>query len=372
MYPPGSASYTSYIQSLKKLGMKALMTWDGGGYFGSFGVSQISGTNWIKVGDQVKQYQPVIDSVEVSNEPDMHSWQTWPNPPALRYQGNAWPWGQYYQTCEMANILVWNGIAGVKTCGVPVAATKNYTAAGNFFGNRAPGLAACNTNWDVVGNAHMYPDYPAGTPDTCWGSSGTGGIAGAVQDIRSVIGTSRPIYCGETGYNTGWTGLNTTVQCYFEPLLYVEHFRQGIERTYLYELYDSAYDPQNTNEMAHWGLVSMTASGGKSPKPAFWAIANLMSIVKDTNPATFTPASPLYSITGWPAHHPKVNYLVLESSSRKDWFVLIWNNKTIWNNNAVIPPSTQTSTVTIATTVNRTITAFAPSDFATGGAIFIL
>jgi len=344
----------NYVNEIKTLessyGITAFLTWDWNGSFGSAGQSQISGSNWVYIGNDIKAYQPAIDSIEVNNEPDLSG---------ITYSGTGFPTGMFWQTSEMANVILWNGITGVQLVAPPCGESVNYTprgVGGGLKSDVAPGYA------NTYGGGHYYPNLPDAMPDSAWGSYGTspGTLASAISDSQTYTG-SNPIYNGETGIDDYDFNGDQTVEGFFEPLLYVEHFRQGIARTSLYELYD---EPGITGREGHWGIMNCDGSNNSSPKPAYSAIKNMMAIVKDTNPASFTPSNVLYSLTGYPSANPNIHYQVIESSDQNTWYLLIWNNVSIWNNTTKthISPTSEKAVATVATIANHTFTVYAPGE----------
>ncbi len=122
--------------------------------------------------------------------------------------------------------------------------------------------------WDVE-NLHSYPGgHQPGT--------NLARILGAARDIDP----SAPVVVTEDGYHNA---LNASVEqppvpeqvaATYLPRLLLEHFTDGIARTYIYELLDETPDPGLTNPEAHFGLVR----ADMTPKPAFYAIRNLLRI----------------------------------------------------------------------------------------------
>jgi len=340
-------NYVSEIKTLKNTyGITAFLTWDWNGSWGAAGQSQIAGDNSIYIGNDIKAYLPAIDSIEVNNEPDLSH---------PTYAGSGFPSGTYQQTTEMATILEQNGITGVQLVAPPCGQSVNYTPRGTGGGLKsdvAPGYAS------TYGGGHYYPNLPDAMPDSAWGSWGTspGTLASAIIDSQTYTGTN-PIYNGETGIDDYDFNGDQTVQGYFEPLLYVEHFRQGIARTSLYELYD---EPTLTGREAHWGIMNCDENNLSSPKPAYNSIKNMMSLVKDTNPAAFTPQNIISSLNA----DATLRYQVLGMSDQATWYVLIWNNKSVWNHTTKTPisPTTEEANATISTTSNRTFTVYAPAE----------
>ncbi|HTJ27023.1 MAG TPA: hypothetical protein VMA36_12770 [Candidatus Limnocylindria bacterium] len=123
-----------------------------------------------------------------------------------------------------------------------------------------------------AGNMHDYSaGHDPGTPG--WGANGYGSIPYNISAARIVDG-NKPIEATETGFATEvtHTGLDDATQAKYVPRLFLEHFNAGVARTYEYELVDEGGPP-----FGHFGLVT----GALTPKPAYTALASLISLLRD-------------------------------------------------------------------------------------------
>jgi hypothetical protein len=98
---------------------------------------------------------------------------------------------------------------------------------------------------------------------------------------------SDPVYATEAGYHNAISappeaqaGVSERAAAVYVPRLFLEHFRGGIERTYLYELLDEHPDPAGTDVEQHFGLIRSDSSR----KPAFTALRNLVALLRDPGP----------------------------------------------------------------------------------------
>jgi hypothetical protein len=162
----------------------------------------------------------------------------------------------------------------------------------NYFGGRNPGTAGWG-GLDANGNAY-------------------GGLAYQLDFVRITSG-SKPIYSTETGYSntpliTNW--VSQEVAAMYMPRLLFEHWNAGIRRTYLYELLSNG-----TGSTSDWGLL---ASDG-TKKPAYYAVANLVSLLGDKGPA-FQPVDLNYSVVGGDS---TLHRLVLQKRDGS-YFVALW------------------------------------------------
>ncbi len=97
-----------------------------------------------------------------------------------------------------------------------------------------------------------------------------------IPNTKKVSG-DRPIVATETGWhnavndaNASQKGVSEEVSSKYIPRLFLEYFKRGVTRTFLYELMDERAKSDMEN---NFGLIR--ADG--TPKPAFYALKNLTS-----------------------------------------------------------------------------------------------
>jgi hypothetical protein len=162
-------------------------------------------------------------------------------------------------------------------------------------------------SWLNYGNLHPYnnPSYP-----------GDGNLQSDMAN-RSKPSGNLPLIATETGYFTGNTtsdrGVSEMVQSKYIPRLLLENFNSGITRTFPYELIDQW--PNSDNSENNFGLLH--ADG--SPKPAFTAEKNLISLLSDTS-SSFTLGSLNYSLGG---NTQNLHHTLLQKSN-KDFYLVLW------------------------------------------------
>jgi hypothetical protein len=125
-----------------------------------------------------------------------------------------------------------------------------------------------------AGNMHDY--FAAHEPETPgWGLGGYGSIAYNLRVAR-VVDPDKPIQSTETGYGTDRAErtVDDATQATYLPRLFLQHFADGIPRTYSYELIDEGGQPFD-----HYGIVNADLS----PKPAFTALSSLIAVLRDTS-----------------------------------------------------------------------------------------
>ena len=161
----------------------------------------------------------------------------------------------------------------------------SFTNAGAFeaLGDISP--------WVDAGNMHNY--FAGRHPGTDgWGADGYGSVAWNLSLVKGV--TNKMTVTTETGYRNDQSApdsVPSAVAGRYMPRLLLEQFRNGIARTFIYELVDSATDRS--------GLLTRDGN----PKPAFNAVKNLLSLLADLGQAV--PLHPLYRLENEPLdlHH---------------------------------------------------------------------
>lgn len=158
-----------------------------------------------------------------------------------------------------------------------------------------PALLGDISAWLDFGNLHNY--YAGRNPGTGgWGGGGYGSLNWNMARVSQVSG-SRPMWSTETGYGTGYLQTNLSpdpVNARYFPRLLLTQFGTGIRRTYLYQFADE-YDWGYGDGFSTYGLVH----GNGTPKPAYYAVKNLIATLNDPGPA-FTPGNLDYTVSSIP------------------------------------------------------------------------
>lgn len=171
--------------------------------------------------------------------------------------------------------------------------------------------------WMTEGNMHSYPggDPPEANLDS------------ELALARKVSGPRR-IASTETGYTNahftagGRPSVPESVAASYVPRLYLENFRRGVPRTFLYELFDEKPDPSGGDPEQHFGLLR--ADG--TPKPAFTALRGLMRAIGTGSPGT-SGATLHYTLRG---AGDDVRSLVLAGAGGVRSLVL-WRTVSAWD-----------------------------------------
>ncbi len=158
--------------------------------------------------------------------------------------------------------------------------------------------------YNSVGDLSSFVDYGAmnnyysgRNPGTSgWADNGYGSLARNVELAHTYSG-SKPVITTETGYHNtvnttdGHRGVPEDVAGKYIPRLCLEQFNYGIPRTLIYEFINTYNDPNSLYQ--NFGLLRNDGS----EKPAFTALKNLISLLKDPG-ATFTPGALDYALSG--------------------------------------------------------------------------
>ncbi len=141
-----------------------------------------------------------------------------------------------------------------------------------------------------------------------------------------MCGSSLPTWATETGYHNAISnelGISDGAAGKYIPRLLLGNFKRNIESTYLYELANQGTD--SNDEQSNFGLLRFDGS----PKPAFTAIKNMNSLLKEPG-AKFTPQSLDYEIEG----DKQGIETVLLQKSNGDHYLILWQETKSWDNDA--------------------------------------
>jgi hypothetical protein len=173
--------------------------------------------------------------------------------------------------------------------------------------------------WFDLGNVHPYTGGLSPNP---------GHVRTELHDAHYVSGP-KPVWATEAGFHNA---LRNRVPGAQPPVsehagavyllrTYLEHFDDGIARTYVYELIDEKPDPQGRDPEQHFGLLR----NDYSRKPAFNALRNLLTLVgrNDHRPAL----RPLrLGVSGGAG----VRRLLLRRADGT-YLLALWRNASIWD-----------------------------------------
>jgi hypothetical protein len=194
---------------------------------------------------------------------------------------------------------------------LPVLGPSFATAGG-------PDRAGDLSRWIDVGNIHPY----------------TGALSPSPELVRSELvrasvtaGRDKPVWATEAGFHNA---LNTRRHeqapiseagaAVYTLRTVLEHFRDGIDRTYLYELIDLAPEPRLRDPVQHFGLLRSDFT----PKPAFTALKNLFTLVGGDRRPELRPLRLSVRSGG------DVRRLVLKKADGSH-LVVLWRLASVWD-----------------------------------------
>jgi hypothetical protein len=184
-----------------------------------------------------------------------------------------------------------------------------------------------------AGNLHPYTGAKSPSPEH---------IAQERARMRPVSG-AKPLVATEAGFHTSPAAVNQDQPAADEPTAAVytlrtvlEHFADGIDRTYLYELLDQRDDPLYSK--ANFGLLHTDLS----PKPAFTALKRLLGMIGAGAPAGRAPLA--FGLGEAPGD---LRSLVLQQESGRH-ALLLWRTASVWDRDAKRPLTVAPARVGVA------------------------
>jgi hypothetical protein len=235
-----------------------------------------------------------VDAVEILNEFDFFHY-------GYSYNGqplNSSTWISYLRDISHDTFMAINSDPATQHIGV---------IGPSFVYNDSSSKVGLLNQWVDYGNLHPY-NYPSNPGDGNLGRD----MANRAQPFDNL-----PMITTEGGYHTGGAitgnGVSEAVQGKYMPRMFLENFNHGVSRTFSYELIDQRLEP--TDKESNFGLLRHDGS----PKPAFIAQKNLLSLLSDSA-NTFTPKALSYSITG---NSQNLRHTLLQKSSG-DFYLMLW------------------------------------------------
>jgi hypothetical protein len=170
------------------------------------------------------------------------------------------------------------------------------------------------SQWVDYGNMHPY-NYP--------NRPGDGNIDNELRNRARPSG-DKPMIATEAGYHTGGAESDRPVpeatQGKYIPRLLLEYFNRGVVRTFLYEFIDQRRS--SSDKEANFGILRQDGS----PKPAFTAIRNLITLLNDPG-EQFQPKSLDFSLSGNTAD---IHQTLLQKQNG-NFYLILWQEVTSYN-----------------------------------------
>jgi hypothetical protein len=187
------------------------------------------------------------------------------------------------------------------TATMPIIAPSFITASSFATQGNLNSLINFGNMHDYFGNRNPETGPYGGTFYNC---VGYGTMQFAIC-LAQLVGVNEQVISTETGYESG-LGLSDEIIGRYEARTLFESLNLGVNRTYLYSLID--YDTD------HYGLLTESFS----PKPAYTAIQNILSLLKDVNYAQ--PGKLDYTLAG---QTQNVYHSLLEKSDGT-FYLAVW------------------------------------------------
>lgn len=257
----------------------------------------------------------------------------------------------------------------------PNASTTYTDGNGQTFTGQAAAAAFMTDFVSMINVIKAQPNSPFANIDI-YGQTGFGGLndaapisayhsyvnAGGNQPYNvistfptsaNVIARSEPVVLTETGYSTAttpnpnsWEGVDQVTQAKLTLNTIFDSARLGLDRIYLYELFDQADDPANASIIGNFGLFDETVDQDHyvtlSAKQAAVAVHNLTTILNaDAGPFGIAPVA--YTVSGLPTEGASLT--INKASGWQD--VVLWSEPDIWDQIADQPIAVTPTNTTI-------------------------
>jgi hypothetical protein len=182
-----------------------------------------------------------------------------------------------------------------------------------------------NESAAILGDQSAHLDWGSIQPYTGALSPNPAHIFAEVARTRAVSG-GKPVMAAEIGFHNALQASSpeqpaadeATAAVYTVRAL-LEHYADGIQRSYVYELVDESVDPTSSGQ--NYGLLRTDFS----PKPAFTALKNLLRMVGTAAPSRVTPLQ--YRVSG---NTSDLRELVLQQDDRT-YLLVLWRTASVWD-----------------------------------------
>jgi len=187
----------------------------------------------------------------------------------------------------------------------------------SFSRPTAPLKVGNQRHWLDRGNIHPYAG--GASPRPSW-------IAAERTRMRKLSGNA-PLWATEAGFHnavharSGMPPASEAAAAVYTLRTVLEHFEDGIARTYLYELIDTKADPRRRDPNANFGLLR----SDYSRKPAFTGLRNLLRLVGGGRPRALRPLSVRVRSPRAPVRH-----LLLQRADGT-YVLALWRLSSVWD-----------------------------------------
>jgi hypothetical protein len=195
-------------------------------------------------------------------------------------------------------------------------ATRGIQVVGpSLVGKTAPSILGDLSAYMDAGNLHPYTGGLSPTPEHM-----------ALERLRmAATSGAKPLVATEAGFHTvltstgAFAGTDEPTAANYTVRTFLEHFIDGIQRTYIFQLFDHRSDPSNPE--LNFGLLRNDGT----PRKAFYAVKNLMSMVGAQGPSKL--AALPYAVQG---DTSDLRHFVLQQGDGSHLLVL-WRTASVWN-----------------------------------------
>ena len=287
----------------------------------------------------IHNLQPTIDAVEGPNEPDNKS---------FLYDGIDYPDGAIEESEDL-----WNIVKGSSEISVLPVVVMSEGSAQHF--TRLARITPPPIDYATYGNMHAYQG---------------GGVADErlahfyIPHSRDLTGgdalwTTEMGYHNNTSYlsNGQQQGVSQRASAIYLPIAFLSGFNHGVMRTFSYELVDEFNDRPHSGE-GRYGLLNYDLT----PKPAYTALKNLISLLREPGHENFMPGSLTVTFSGAPN---TMHYTLLQKSSGT-YYLALWNDISVYRvatqgaaGRDIYPGTTP---VALTFSAQNTFTVYAPND----------
>lgn len=228
-------------------------------------------------------------------------------------------WTKYVRAATAATASALAGDSATQN--IPLLGPSLMTSAAYFE-------AGDLSSWIDYSNIHHY--MAGRHPESSgWGSNAYGSIAWTIAQLSAKQNVANPgaLAATEGGNATADSALANnqwSVEAHgkYIPRYYLTHFNAGYKWTCIYRVEDFISDINNNSDgERNFGLIKSDGT----PKPAYYAVKNLINLVKDPGPE-FSPNSVDYTLSGNTAD---VQSTLLQKRNG-EFYLCLWLAKSGW------------------------------------------
>lgn len=291
----------------------------------------------------IQNLLPTIDAVEGPNEPDGGGFV---------YDHVRYPRGAIHEAEDLWSIVK----SSPEISFLPVISLSEGNAP-DFV--RLAKNTRVPADFVTFGNLHAYQGGLVGDHNlTNWYMPFSRDLTG-----RAGLWITEMGYHNNTRYLGGGQqqGVSQRASAIYLPTAFLSEFNHGILRSFSYELIDEFSDPAFQSAEGHFGILNHDGT----PKPAYFALQNLIAILQERGSQAFTPGSLAITFSGAP---PTLRYTLLQKSGGT-YYLAIWNDIRVYQIATQFSPGAdlypQNVPITVTFSEAHPLGVYAPND-ATG------